>query len=62
MKLEDKIKTYVQAAKDCEGMSFGQRNLLLGNLAKNLGLCHWFVEVGFELKHPNRLQALVKVK
>lgn len=62
MKLADKINTYVQAAKDCESMVWSYRNFLLGNLAKNLGLRHWIVEGGFELKHPNRLQALVKVK
>lgn len=62
MNINQKVKIYKQAASDTSILPFAERNLILANLARGLGLVHWYTIDGFELCHPNRKYALAKVK
>lgn len=61
MKLSQKVTAYQNAHAATQGIEFGQRNLILATLAKDLGLKHWIGEKTFDLAHPNRKQYLVSL-
>jgi len=58
MKIAQKVAAYRNAHRNTAGMGFGARNLVLADLASDLGLKHWIGTGVFELHHPKRRVAL----
>ncbi|QRM19576.1 hypothetical protein GBK02_09255 [Dechloromonas sp. TW-R-39-2] len=61
MKLTDKIELIKQAHADTAGIEFGQRNLIIANIAKRLGLKSWIGDKTWDIAHPSRKQYLISL-
>lgn len=54
MNIAQKIAAYSNVHRNTTALQFGARNLVLGDLARDLGLRHWIGSGVFELHHPKR--------